>query len=394
MQLLIAVWNREPYYRSDIGRSRDVILEVDDDGTVGDVANKLSAKLGIPHSSFRLILCGNKLTSDTPIGALFLGPQTSLTAVVTQLRSSEEDDKHKSGSSSSPAYNKSSEITSFKVFCKKCNSLKNGKLRVYCVECSSSSLILTREPSCWNDVLLINTIQADCKDCEKETAARFCFKCIDCGEIAVPLTHIRNSSGSGSCSICCDSHMKVVVQLNCQHYTCVECFSTYIKTAFVEYKFEFIPPNGYTVGCPVYGCHGCVVDTHCFYLLGKSNYDEYQRQATERFVTLEQEGMLCPRANCGASFLWEFTPSNHKITCPECYFSFCGLCRQLECICLESDATKKIIERTCRRCPSCGTQTERSGGCAHMHCLQCGEHWCFLCVKSWSEDCQWNHWFD
>lgn len=58
---------------------------------------------------------------------------------------------------------------------------------------------------------------------------------------------------------------------------------------------------------------GCVVDTHCFYLLGKSNYDEYQRQAAERFVALEQEGMFCPKASCGASFLWEFTPSNPKV---------------------------------------------------------------------------------
>ncbi|KAK6101849.1 IBR domain family protein [Brugia pahangi] len=391
MQLLITVWNREPWYMRHIGRSRNVIVEVDGDGTVGDVANKLSTTLGIPHSNFLLILCGNKLTYNTPISALLLGPQTSLTAVVTEPCSS-EDEKQKSGPSLS-ANNRSSEITSFKVFCKSCSSLKNGKLRVYCVECSSASLILTREPSSWNDVL-INTIQADCKDCEKETAARFCFKCIDCGQVAVPLTHVRNFRGLGSCSICCDSYMKIVVQLNCHHQTCVDCFSTYIKTAFVEHQFAFMPPNGYTVGCPVYNCRGCVVDTHCFYLMGKSTYDEYQRQAAEHFVTLEQEGMFCPRANCGASFLWEFSPSNPKIICPECYISFCGLCRQIECICLGSDATKKTIERICRRCPSCDTPTERNGGCAHMHCSQCGEHWCFLCVKSWSEDCQWNHWFD
>lgn len=76
MQLLIAVWNREPWYRSRIGRSKDVIVEVDGNGTVGDVADKLSARLGIPHSNFLLIFCGNKLTNDTPISALFLGPQT------------------------------------------------------------------------------------------------------------------------------------------------------------------------------------------------------------------------------------------------------------------------------------------------------------------------------
>ncbi|KAM3723700.1 E3 ubiquitin-protein ligase parkin [Dirofilaria immitis] len=392
MQLLITVWNRQPWYKNHIGCSKNIIVEIDNNSTVGDVAEKLSVRLGIPRSNFLFILCGKKLTNDTQISALFLGPQTSLTAVITEFCSSEENEKQKSGSLS--ADNKSSKITVFKVFCKNCSSLKDGKLRVYCAECSSSSLILTKEPSNWNDVLLVNSIQADCKNCEKNTAAFFCFKCIDCDQVAVPLTHVRNFHGSGNCLICYDSHMKVIVQLNCHHRICVKCFVTYIKTAFAEHQFTFIPPNGYTVSCPVYGCRECVVDTHCFYLLGKSNYDEYQRQAAERFVALEQEGMFCPRTNCGACFLWECNLSNSKITCPECYFSFCGLCRQLNCICLESDATKIIIERTCRRCPSCGTPTERSGGCAHMHCLQCGEHWCFLCIKLWSEDCQWNHWFD
>uniref|UniRef100_A0A915PH85 E3 ubiquitin-protein ligase parkin n=1 Tax=Setaria digitata TaxID=48799 RepID=A0A915PH85_9BILA len=390
MQLPITVWSREPWYRKRLSHLKGIVIEVERDDTVADVASKLSARLGILNSNFLFILCGNKLTSDTPISALFLGPQTSLTAVITERCSSDEDGKQETESSSSATNNRLSEIASFKVFCKKCNSLKDGKLRVYCAECSSGSLILNREPNGWNDVLQINAIKADCKDCERETAAHFCFKCIDCGQVAVPLTHVRNFRSADTCSICYDSRMK----LNCNHHTCLECFSTYIKTAFTEHQFAFFPPNGYTVSCPVYGCRGCVVDTHCFYLLGKANYDEYQRQAAERFVTLEEEGVFCPKANCGACFLWEFDPSYPKITCPECHFSFCGLCRQMECACLEADATKNTIERTCRRCPCCGTPTERNGGCAHMHCIQCGEHWCFLCVRSWKEDCQWDHWFD
>lgn len=58
---------------------------------------------------------------------------------------------------------------------------------------------------------------------------------------------------------------------------------------------------------------GCIVDTHCFYLLGKITYDEYQRQAAERFVSVEQEGLFCPRVECGAAFLWEFDPSDNRV---------------------------------------------------------------------------------
>lgn len=76
LQLLIAVWNREIWYKSRICRSRDVIIEVDSNATVGDVANTLSTRLDIPLSSFFLGLCGNKLNNDTPISALLLGPQT------------------------------------------------------------------------------------------------------------------------------------------------------------------------------------------------------------------------------------------------------------------------------------------------------------------------------
>lgn len=76
MQLLIAVWNRGPWYKSRIGRSRNIAVEVNNDDTVGDVVNQLSARLGIPCSNLFLVLCGKKLTNDARINTLFLGPQT------------------------------------------------------------------------------------------------------------------------------------------------------------------------------------------------------------------------------------------------------------------------------------------------------------------------------
>ncbi|KAH6671321.1 hypothetical protein B0J14DRAFT_93250 [Halenospora varia] len=40
----------------------------------------------------------------------------------------------------------------------------------------------------------------------------------------------------------------------------------------------------------------------------------------------------------------------------------------------------KVKELDLRRCPKCGAQTEKSGGCGHMTCV-CGCHWCWFCCE-------------
>lgn len=49
---------------------------------------------------------------------------------------------------------------------------------------------------------------------------------------------------------------QVIVDLGCQHITCLDCFSAYIDTIFYENRFVFRHPYGYTVTCPVYNCSG------------------------------------------------------------------------------------------------------------------------------------------
>ena len=47
----------------------------------------------------------------------------------------------------------------------------------------------------------------------------------------------------------------------------------------------------------------------------------------------------------------------------------------------------KSEARTTRDCPSCGTPTEKTGGCDHIQCTVpgCGAHWCFFCGKESDE---------
>jgi IBR domain, a half RING-finger domain len=34
-------------------------------------------------------------------------------------------------------------------------------------------------------------------------------------------------------------------------------------------------------------------------------------------------------------------------------------------------------------CPSCSAKVQRTGGCNHMTCFVCGQHFCYICGQDW-----------
>jgi hypothetical protein len=48
------------------------------------------------------------------------------------------------------------------------------------------------------------------------------------------------------------------------------------------------------------------------------------------------------------------------------------------------DHDRRWLQRNARQCPGCGAHTQRRGGCNHMTCA-CGAHWCWECLRAWSE---------
>eukprot|EP00405_Crypthecodinium_cohnii_P043822 CAMPEP_0206585596 /NCGR_PEP_ID=MMETSP0325_2-20121206/36512_1 /ASSEMBLY_ACC=CAM_ASM_000347 /TAXON_ID=2866 /ORGANISM="Crypthecodinium cohnii, Strain Seligo" /LENGTH=413 /DNA_ID=CAMNT_0054093175 /DNA_START=180 /DNA_END=1417 /DNA_ORIENTATION=- len=95
-------------------------------------------------------------------------------------------------------------------------------------------------------------------------------------------------------------------------------------------------------------------------------------------------------------------PSLCTLECT-CNTRFCGYCQQIgghePASCKQwSDwsaakeekakdnekATDEWINKYAQRCPRCQASITRSGGCNHMICSPCGQHFCYVCGKDWN----------
>ncbi|KAL3110101.1 hypothetical protein niasHT_015704 [Heterodera trifolii] len=432
---------------------RHILLDCSPEETVLAIKKRLSELIGADcePAFLRLIFCGQSLADGMQISTLELGPTTSLTLLMdaapnlglsssighpsidwpvgarsTGNDSADEEEwvKLSSDQFAERAVNLSDEnaFSAFFVFCKSCDSLECAKLRAYCRTCESSAIIFLNEPQQWDDVKENNSIRIFCHHCDKENGVSFRFKCVKCGEPASPLQHIsRNFSLPPSeCVICGSNSFPLGVRLrDCTHLSCVQCFVAYAEELLSRMSLKWHPQVGYTVGCPFYGCTAVVTDVHTLYLLGKASYQHYHQLAAQLYFSAQtaERRQHCPWPNCGAAFLVEGTEeksvertTDEVFLCPECSRMICRRCSSTkaggtdQCKCVDNNQNRlrcptdaesaSLIRRTTKQCPNCEAPTERNGGCAHIRCTQCQSEWCFVCLKLWNDNCQWDHWFE
>ncbi|XP_078412862.1 E3 ubiquitin-protein ligase parkin isoform X1 [Cetorhinus maximus] len=320
----------------------------------------------------------------------------------------------------------------FYIYCKTmCKAVQPGKLRVRCSTCQQGTLTLTRDPSCWEDVLERNRITGVCqtKDCDG-TVAEFYFKCgkhpTSESDTSVILNLITPNRQNIPCITCTDTVDPVLI-FPCvdRHVICLDCFHLYCVTRLNDRQFIHDPELGYSLLC-VAGCPDSLIkEVHHFRILGSDQYDRYQRYGTEECV-LQMGGVLCPRPGCGAGLLPD--AGLRRIEClvqngVGCGFVFCRECKEEyheeECNGLHiretavnqqsyvinqqaaqralwEEASRQAIKETTKPCPKCQVPVEKNGGCMHMKCprTSCHFQWCWLCSKEWNCDCMGDHWFE
>ncbi|UMM22804.1 hypothetical protein L5515_003827 [Caenorhabditis briggsae] len=345
------------------GQRRNYTINVNNNENILELTKSVEKITKIPSEELEVVFCGKKLSKSTIMKDLSLTP-------ATQIMLLRPNSVVKTATSSSKFQTTDSSILgSFYVWCKSCDDVRRGKLRVYCQNCESTSVLVKAEPQNWMDVLKSKRIPVT----------------------SAALTHVRGNWQMAECCIC-DGKEKIIFDLGCNHISCQSCFKDYLLSTLQVFHFKNRPPYGFTVSCVYPECNRVVQDVHHFHVMGQSSYSEYQRKATERLIAIDDEGVTCPNPSCGQSFFWEPYDDDGRSQCPDCFYTFCRKCTERDCVCQsEDDLTRTTIEATTRRCPKCNVATERNGGCAHIHCTSCGMDWCFKCVTEWKEECQWDH---
>ncbi|CAG7836392.1 unnamed protein product [Allacma fusca] len=425
-----------------------VSADLDPSWNLRKIKSIVAPKLDCKPAELKIIFAGKELKDEMVIQNCNLGQNSCLFAVRVQVSSKKstviesiEEDEDVEGSSKEvfgdPA--EDSELAEvpvvgtqgshYFVYCNSCESFQEGKLRVRCDKCLSGAFCVLRDPESWDDVTNPKQVPGSCEnsDCVG-SYAQFYFKCaghITTGEddTAPPLALIKRNPDSVPCLACGDSKDPVLIfECASQHVTCIDCFSQYVLVKLNERQFSQDPEIGYTLGCPALCKKSLIKDCHHFKLVGKYQYDRFQRFATEEYV-LKNGGVLCPQPDCGMGILLVDVGCN-KIACLHgCGYVFCRLClegwhvgdcRQESSSSQQQpgassshtysitadraaqaqyDDSRRAVRLTTKPCPSCRVPTERAAGCYHMTCTKCQFDWCWICQVKWNRECQGNHWF-
>ncbi|KAM9804082.1 E3 ubiquitin-protein ligase parkin [Neosynchiropus ocellatus] len=415
-----------------------VAVELRGDASVAELKRLVGGQQGVHPEPLRVLFAGKELPSSATLQECDLPEQSTVHVVhPRQVCTSQQPPASSPGLFRNPVVSTVPDesdgdldgrrhCSTLFVFCKTCRSIQPGKLRVRCHSCKQTMLTVTKEPNCWEDVLLPARISGVCQSegCHGNQA-EFFMKCASHptadNDVSVPLDLIVKNTKEIPCIACTDVMDPVLVfQCSDKHVICLNCFHTYCETRLEERQFVYHPVIGYSLPCAVRCEDSLIKELHHFRILGDEQYGRYLQLAAERYL-LSSGGLMCPSPGCGAGLLP--TDGSRMVQCDRrtgCGFIFCRTCRLQyhEGPCLSASALTRddaaqsfsvetaaavrgrweqesllAIQKMTKQCPSCSLPIERDGGCMHMRCPQCGENWCWFCGLTWTNTCMSRHWF-
>ncbi|MCL7043214.1 hypothetical protein MKW94_027461 [Papaver nudicaule] len=218
------------------------------------------------------------------------------------------------------------------------------------------------------------------------------------------------------CGICLSEYAGTkFVRLPCLHLFCHNCMEMYSQMRAKERE---------PVLCPERKCKEPVPHAVVKSMLGVEKFEQLESQLLQKMLYSMSNSVYCPRCEQICS------EEDHFALCPNCYLAFCVLCRDkyhpgTPCLTLEekikqAEESLKILKnsnlllpvqkkhlpplmsnqqhkeleimrseeeimRTTKRCPACHISISRTEGCNHIHCLRCGQDFCYNCGMAYEK---------
>ncbi|KAL2348923.1 hypothetical protein Fmac_002923 [Flemingia macrophylla] len=197
-------------------------------------------------------------------------------------------------------------------------------------------------------------------------------------------------------------------------HQCNICFSEYAGSfLFMPDTFAQIHVKEGTVSnlqCPEAKCAVMIPPGLLKHLLDATDYERWESTMLEKTLATMSDIVYCPRCETPC-----IEDEDQHAQCPQCYFSFCTLCRErrhvgIACMTLDmklqilqdrQNSTQlkaeqkrrelekinemlsmKEIHRDSKLCPSCDMAISRTEGCNKMKCGNCEQYFCYRCNKA------------
>ncbi|WP_330926005.1 IBR domain-containing protein [Candidatus Sororendozoicomonas aggregata] len=196
----------------------------------------------------------------------------------------------------------------------------------------------------------------------------------------------------GSCIICLDDNIKVLQKKEgCGDQYCGNCIKKYALQAVNDI-------SQYTEsGLPCPGCSAIFPEVLVEVVLGVEGMKQLNNNIMKIAARLNKDIYLCQNPLCEGAFNLE-GPCRGEFICPLCKKTQCVFCNvlpfhiALSCKDYQRSLTKdgaeeffKDLRETekdkYKDCPSCATPIYKDFGCNDMHCMNCKQNFCWLCLS-------------
>ena len=200
-----------------------------------------------------------------------------------------------------------------------------------------------------------------------------------------PIPEMEGKTNS-ICSICEEEYFKsILTELEkCLHSFCKECWLNYIKISITEKK-------QIKIKCMDYSCDTILPEKFIFNII-KNNTNlkvQFKENKLREEILNNPKKKFCPFPNCN-SYGKRNNKKERNVKCGKGH-KFCFNCLQKphkgECSQNLDEKMEKFAKtKFIKKCPNCGSWTEKNEGCNHITCIECNFQWCWLCNQKYTSD--------
>ncbi len=216
---------------------------------------------------------------------------------------------------------------------------------------------------------------------------------LDFGKIEIPKETLELFESPNICRICFSNKINPQnkAQISCGHFFCDNCIKTYLTNKII---------NGQVldIKCLLGGCPKRYTDEEIQANVTDEVYKKYKkfRNIQIKLCNPNKIYINCPFPDCEEIVDCTNTESdfvecnNHHVFCYKCHKlgrHEKGKCLNDEVLLLEEIQNKnKKNGNNYKQCPKCHIIIEKNEGCNQMHCINCGNDFCWLCLKHYTQN--------